>query len=291
MIFGLDSEYQKLSSVLLYKPSATIANHPAPAKIQHFAAINHEKLTDELHVLIERFSASEVDVTLIEQPVEPDDPANYNMMFCRDLLFMTPQGAILASMANSIRRGEVIHAEKALARAGIPLLHRISGNGRFEGADALWINERLVAVGVGNRTNSEAFGQIRKVLALQGVKAVLLASTQNRTQHLLGSLQIVDRDLALVREEIISAEVMEFLANQGFRVVPIPENPEIRSRQAMNIVTIAPSKIFMTAGCPQTKTLYEKAGIEVAAELHISQLINGAGGLACATGTLARVSL
>lgn len=46
----------------------------------------------------------------------------------------------------------------------------------------------------------------------------------------------------------------------------------------------------MAAGCPETKQIYRNAGIEVVAELPILQLINGAGGLACATGILARKS-
>jgi len=285
---GLDSEYAELSTVLLYKPLAAIANHPDPDSIQHFARINHEELTDQLDKVIGTFTYLGVHVALIDFPDDPTDCSNYNMMFCRDLLFMTPAGAIMAKMANETRTMEVSHATRKLLKEGIPILHTISCEGRFEGADALWIDKKLVAVGVGNRTNHEGYQQIKKILARIGVEAVALPSTQKLTQHLLGSVQIVAKDLALVRTELVASEVVSFLANQGFNIVSIPENPEVRSRQAMNIVTVAPGKIIMTADCPETKQLYLNAGIEVAAELQISQLINGAGGLACATGTLAR---
>jgi arginine deiminase len=56
----------------------------------------------------------------------------------------------------------------------------------------------------------------------------------------------------------------------------------------MNVVTVAPRRVIMAAGCPGLKRLYEKAGLRVAAEVKISQLINGAGGIACATGILSR---
>jgi arginine deiminase len=46
--------------------------------------------------------------------------------------------------------------------------------------------------------------------------------------------------------------------------------------------------VIKAAGCPGLKKLYEKAGLSVAAEIRITQLINGAGGIACATGILAR---
>jgi len=290
MNFGLDSEYAELTSILLYKPAPAIAGHPDPQSIQHLASINYEELSLELDELIDTFTSLDVQVTLIDPPEESSDPSNYNMMFCRDLFFMTPKGAILANVANETRRGEVSHTARTFAKAGIPVLHTIYGEGRFEGADALWINNRLVAVGVGNRTNMQGFEQIKTVLRKQGVNSVPLPSTQKTTQHLLGSMQIVDRDLALVREEIISPKTIAFLEKRGFRIVGIPETLEVRSRQAMNIVTVAPRKVIMTAGCPETKHIYLDAGIEIVAELTISQLINGSGGLACTTGTLARMS-
>jgi N-dimethylarginine dimethylaminohydrolase len=291
MHFGLDSEYAELTSVLLYKPGSAIAGHPDPSSIQHLAPINHEELSEQLDGLISTFISLGVAVTLIDPPEDLSDNSNYNMMFCRDLFFMTQEGAILANMTHGTRKGEVCHAARRLEQTGIPVLHTVSGEGRFEGADALWINKRLVAVGVGNRTNMPGFEQIKAVLREQGIDSVPLPSTQKTTQHLLGSLQIVDKNLALVRKEIISPETITFLENQEFRIVGIPENLEVRSRQAMNIVTVAPRRVIMTAGCPETRRIYLDAGIEVVAELMISQLINGSGGLACATGTLARSRL
>lgn len=290
MIFGLDSEYAELSSVLLYKPGPAISGHPDPSAVQHLAPINHEELAGQLDRLIATFTFLGIHVTLVDPPEEISDTSNYNMMFCRDTFFMTPKGAILANMANETRRGEVSHVARTFAKAGIPVLHTVDGDGRFEGADALWINKGLVAVGVGNRTNMPAFMQLQTVLGKQGIDSVPLTSTQRATQHLLGSLQLVDKDIALVREEIISPETTTFLEQYDFRIVGIPENLEVRNRQAMNIVTVAPRKVIMTAGCPETRRIYLDAGIEVIAELRISQLINGAGGLACTTGTLARKS-
>lgn len=290
MRYGLDSEYSRLTSVLLYLPAAVIANHPEPETVQHLAQISSERLSLELAAVIDCYKNLGIDINIIPQPDDPADSSHYNMMFCRDLLFMTPKGAIMAQMANQTRKQEVHHAARKLTEAGVPILHTIAGEGLFEGADAIWINKNLVAVGVGNRTNLEAYHQIRKILAIINIEAVALPSTQQKTQHLLGSVQIVDKDLALVREELLSPEIIVFLVKHGFRIVNIPESCEVTSIQAMNIVTVAPGRIIMTASCPKTKQLYLNAGVEIAAELQISQLINGAGGLACATGTLARNS-
>lgn len=287
--YGVNSEYSALTSVLLYAPGAEIGAYPDPARILHLRPVDHSAIMREYADVIAAFEEHGTVVTLIEPtPLDADSRYRYNMMYCRDLFFMTPQGAIMANMANSVRGSEPLYAARTLEASGVPLLHTVSGEGRFEGADALWLRDDLVLVGVGNRTNVEGYRQVSEVLSSQNVECLFVPSTQMTTQHLLGSVQIVDHDLALVRHHIIDPEVVSFFEKQNFTVVRIPENREVCERQAMNIVAVAPRTIFMTADCPETKELYLQAGLTIAAELELSQLINGAGGLACATGIVAR---
>jgi N-dimethylarginine dimethylaminohydrolase len=286
---GVCSEYGRLTAVLLHKPGEEIVFCAEPAAVHHLHPIDPAVMSREYDSILNTYARLGVEVVRLDStPLNSDRNYLYNLMYCRDLFFMTPAGAIIGSMANKVRREEVLYAQRTLEALGVPILHAIEGEGLFEGADALWINERLVAVGIGNRTNMAAFAQLEAVLEQQGVTTVSLPSHQTRTQHLLGTVQIVDRNLALVRYEIIDPELIRFLKANGFAIVAIPENHEVMARQAMNIITIAPRTIVMTAGCPDTKRLYLNAGLKVAAEIEISQLINGAGGLACATGIIAR---
>jgi N-dimethylarginine dimethylaminohydrolase len=286
---GVASEFGTLTAVLLHRPGPAIANYPDPVAIQHLAPIDYEGLMREYDAIIATFSGLGVAVHLVDGTPLSDDPwYRYNLMYCRDLLFMTPGGAILGRMANDTRREEPRYAARALAAAGIPVLAEIEGAGTFEGADALWLRPDLVLVGVGHRTNQEGYTQVARVLTAQGVACLAVPSYQTRTQHLLGTVQIVDRDLALVREEITDAAVSRVLTSQGVQVVTVPEHPEVVTRQAMNIVTVAPRTILMTAGCPATRARYAQAGLTIAAELELNQLLRGAGGLACASGILAR---
>jgi N-dimethylarginine dimethylaminohydrolase len=101
--------------------------------------------------------------------------------------------------------------------------------------------------------------------------------------------QIVDKDLALIRRKFATDDVIRCLESYGFHLIKIAETEEITKNQAMNIVTIAPRKIVMVANNPLTKRIYEKNGIEIAAEVEVSELIKGAGGLGCATGILCRM--
>jgi N-dimethylarginine dimethylaminohydrolase len=287
--FGLNSEYGSLTSVLLYRPGPEIGNHADPPAIQHLTPIDHDALMREFDCIIDTYNRLGVRVIQIDAAALNDDRMYlYNLMFCRDLVFMTPEGAVLSSMANRVRREEVRYAERTLRVHNIPVIHTVLGEGRFEGADALWVNDRLVIIGVGNRTNEEAYRQIKEVLKERDIECISLPFSRKGPQHLLGTVQLVDGDLALVRNEIADAEVVRFLEEHGFSVIRIPENSEVRTRQAMNIVTVAPRTILMTAACPETKEIYVREGLEIVAELELTELMKGAGGLACATGIISR---
>jgi N-dimethylarginine dimethylaminohydrolase len=287
--FGLKSEYDKLNAVLLYPPGPEIGGHPDPPSIQHLAPIDHAALSLEFLNIIRTFETRGITVLQIDPaPISGDRQYIYNMMYCRDLLFMTSEGAILSNMAGSTRRSEVLYAARTLKRQGIPVFHAVTGDGRFEGADALWADDKLVMVGVGGRTNREAYDQIKGVLRKVNVDCAAVPFRATRTQHLLGAVQIVDKDMVLVRHELVEREVVSFLENRHFKVVKIPENGEVGTRQALNIVTLSPRTVIMTNNCPETKAIFLRAGLTVAAELELTQLMNGAGGLACATGILSR---
>ena len=289
MQFGLNSEYGKLKSVLLYKPGPEIHNYSRPASIDHLRPIDHAAISDEFDNIIKTFEGLGINIIQIDPtPITDDRMYLYNMMYCRDLFFMTPEGAILGNMANSTRKDEILYAERTLIANNIPIVHKISGKGMFEGADALWINNNLVIVGVGNRTNNEAYLQIKLALSKMNVDCISLPSYQTKTQHILGTVQFVDRNLVIVRQEITDNEVNRFLKEHDFTIINVPENNEVRTKQAMNIVTISPRTIVMTADCRESKELFIKAGLTIAAELDLTQLINGAGGLACAVGIVGR---
>jgi N-dimethylarginine dimethylaminohydrolase len=287
--FGLKTEYDRLNAVLLYRPGPEIGNHPDPPSIQHLAPIDYTAIYNEFENIIRTFAALGITALLIDPaPISADRRYLYNMMYCRDLMFMTPAGAILSNMAGSTRSSEVLYAARALTRHGIPVLHTVSGDGRFEGADAIWVREKLVMVGVGSRTNREAYDQIKGVLRKINVDCIAVPYRETSTQHLLGTVQIVDKNTAMVRHELIDREVLKILEDHHFIMIKIPESREVRTRQAMNIVTISPRTIIMANNCPETKELFIRAGLTVAAELELTQLMNGAGGLACATGIISR---
>ena len=284
----VDSEYKRLEAVLLYCPGRELRSVRDPNAVQHLARVDPAAIKQEFAAIAAAFRGLGVEVHYLPRAFDAGRwPEKHNLMYVRDLFFNTREGAVVSRMAGAVRAGEEKHVSRALSELGVPINRTISGRGLFEGADALWLDPKTVLCGVGNRTNAEGFAQLREVLKAQGISAVSTALPR-AVQHLLGLLQIVDASRALVRVEIAPKGLVRLLEKRGFAVVPVPETEETAGRQGMNIVTVAPRTIVMPKGCPELRRLYEAAGVTVAAEVEIGQLLRGAGGLACAAGILSR---
>lgn len=286
---NLDSEFTVLKKVILFLPPVSTPVNKNFEAIQHVGIINFRKLHKEMINLISVYKKHGVKVELL-QPIRNEEVKNnffYNLFFARDLFLATNEGVIISRMASTVRAGEEKHISKTIASLGMPILKTISGTGTFEGADAIRIRKDLVLIGTGNRTNDVGFKQVRDCLTPQGVDCVEIKLPKG-IQHLLGILQVIDKDLAIVRRELIPDKVRRILRELNYDLIELDETFEITNRQAMNIVTFGPRCIIMVGGNEKTKDIFKKSGITILAEVKVDELLKGAGGIGCATGILER---
>ena len=131
-------------------------------------------------------------------------------MFCADLFFLTPEGAILGRPASTVRAGEERWVARRLADLGVPIVRSVRGQGTFEGADAMWLDARTVLVGRGLRTNAEGVRQVTATLAEMGVQAIAVDLPWG-AMHLMGTLRIADRDLAIAWPGRLAVAAVEAL--------------------------------------------------------------------------------
>jgi N-dimethylarginine dimethylaminohydrolase len=284
------SEYGPLQAVLLHIPDRNTPPVEDVNAVQHLQPIDFHRLHDQMQALRHLYRRLGAEVHLIDPSAGARDREPgyfYNLMYARDLFFMTPEGAILSRMASTVRAGEEPFAARALVALGVPILRTVSGTGTFEGADAAWADAHTVLIGTGNRTNASGFEQVKSCLEFQGVKAIAVPLPR-RVLHLQGALQIVDERLAVTRGQIVSEAFRATLQGLGFRLMELDETAEVTTRQAMNFVTVAPRRIVMVGGNPETARFLERNGINVVAEAEVGELLKGAGGLGCATGIVHR---
>jgi len=277
---GVYNEWSALRAVLLHAPGEEVRNIEDPASAQMIGRMDVDRARAQHQTLARAYRAAGVTVSL----VEPGSLPPPNLMFVADLIFMTPEGAILGRPASTVRAGEERFVAAALARLGIPILRSIRGTGVFEGADAAWIDERTVMIATGLRTNDEGARQVASMLAELGIDTIRVGLTHG-TMHLMGVLRFADRDLALAWPGRVPWASVDALRARGIRVLFLPS--EVMPGMALNFVTLAPRSILMPSGNPITQGFYEEAGI-TCTTVAIDELAKGAGGIGCMTGILER---
>lgn len=280
--FGVQWEVEPLREVLLAWPGEELLVPGPPDEYLMLGRVDLALLQRQTQAAAAFFEAQGVRVH-VHRPSQPPPP---NFIFMRDLFFMTPEGAVLGRMAAQQRAGEERFAAEALARLGIPLVRAPRGTALLEGADALWLSPRTVLVGVGPRTNLAGAREVAALLTELGVETVPVPLPTG-VQHLLGVVNFVDRDLAVLRRGKASSELLEALRSRGIRLLELEDTAEVVERRAMNFVTLEPGRLVMPAGCPHTRRLLEAAGLSCE-ELEVSQYILAGGALGCLTGIIRR---
>lgn len=281
---GIDSEWRELKSVLLHCPGEELnAAWDDPEAVQMLAPVDVELALEEHKALVETYRSQGIAVHF----VEPDTACQPNLMFCADLFAMTPQGAILARPASTVRAAEERWVARKLAALGIPILKTLTGSGTFEGADLMWIDETTAMVGCGLRTNEAAIGQLTTLLAEMGIDLIAVDSPFG-IMHFMSLLRIVDRNLAICWPRRTPHRTVRILQEHGYQVEfpPFADDPE--SYRGINFVTLGPRRILMVAGLPKVQAYFEGKGIECLTAA-TDELTKAAGNVGCLTGILERV--
>ena len=74
-------------------------------------------------------------------------------VYMHDPLLMTARGGIPLRMRKPARAREPAHAREELVRLGVPVLGELPEGAYADGGDRFWIDDRLMAIGLGYRTN------------------------------------------------------------------------------------------------------------------------------------------
>lgn len=278
---GIENEYAPLEAVLLHTPGSEWEAIQDPEAMQMVDAPDLGLACEQHEAIAQAYRDAGVSVYY----VAPSQLPPPNLMFCADLFLMTPEGAIVARPASTVRAGEERWIARRLADLGIPIVRTLNGTATFEGADAQWLNPETVLLGRGLRTNAEGAAQVADALQGMGVN-VILVDLPIGSMHLMGMLRFLDRDLAVGWPGRLSYVAVEALRVNGYEVLFIPDEAEVKNH-ALNFVTLGPREILMPTKKPITQKFYESHGV-VCHTLATGELNKAAGGIGCLTGILKR---
>lgn len=279
---GVTREWSALKAVLLHRPGPEIEALADPDRTLMLAKPDATRARRQHDALAEAYRSAGVEVCYVEPPETPPP----NQMFVADLMFMTPEGAIVGRPASPVRAGEERWVARRLAELGIPILRSVRGNGTFEGADAAWLDPETVLLARGLRTNAEGAAQVAFTLMELGVK-VIEVELPYGTMHMMGTLRIVDRDLAIAWHGRVPFSAVNALRERACNVLFFPDELEAVKGFAHNFVTLGPRQILMPAGRPASEAFYREAGI-ACHTVEVDELQKAAGGIGCLTGILER---
>jgi len=281
----VQSEWEPLRAVVLHRPGSEIDEINDPAPLQMTEVPEADRLRAQHDALAQLYRQQGVEVFMVDPPGGARVPPN--LVFCRDLFVMTPEGTIVSRMASTVRAGEEQAVARRLAMLGVPILLTVRGPGTFEGgAELLWVDRHTALVGCSLRTNEDGARQVENLLRSMEVE-VVRAALPVGAMHLLGTLNILGPDLALAWPGTVPYAAIHLLSQRGFRVLYAPDRAEREVGMALNLVTLRPYEVLMPAGCPRTRTLLESVGV-TCLELDVSELIKAEGAIACSTGILWR---
>ena len=219
-----------------------------------------------------------------------DESVGLDSMYARDASIVCSKGMIICNMGKAERGAEPAAQEPVFHSMGIPIHGAITGDGRVEGGDVAWIDEKTLAIGRGYRTNDEGIRQFRELLGdcIDELVVVPLPHWHgpNDVFHLMSILSPIDTDLALVYSPLMPVPFREALLYRGIHLVEVPDS-EFET-MGCNILAVAPRKCVMLTGNPETRIRLEEAGVEVHEFDGQEICIKGGGGPTCLTRPIVR---
>jgi N-dimethylarginine dimethylaminohydrolase len=210
-----------------------------------------------------------------------------NGLYVRDLVFMTPEGAIITRPAMPERRGEERYVAQTLAKLGVPIVRTINGDGYFEGANAMWVDRKTVILATGSRANRSAIDQVTYELTRMGVTNIVPMQIPYGHAHIDGLLNIASHNVVMVHSPQVPYDVCDMLRKKGYKILETPSQTEAKTTMGVNFVAIKPGLVVQPDGNPRCKEELEKNGIKVISA-SLFELMKGWGAVHCATVFLKR---
>lgn len=280
--WGVSSEVDTLRDVIMRRPGKEIENFDWNAA-RFKAPINPDKFRTQHDNLAQVYKTHGVNVHYIEKQRE-DRP---NALFCRDLLLMTPEGAIVTRPAMEARRGEERYMAQALADIGVPIIRTVCGDATFEGAMGLWIDRHTIVLATGVRTNRSGYEMVEYELRRMGVSEIIHMQIPYGHAHIDGLLNMASNDVAMIHASQVPYDVCDALKKKGIKLLECPSRIEAKETLAINFVAIEPGLIVMPEGNPRSQELLENNGIKVIT-VDYSEVLKGYGAMHCCTAFLKR---
>src|SRR5699024_2196187 len=217
--------------------------------------------------------------------VNCDDKNLSKIVNVRDLLCVTPGGAIINRLAPSMRQGEELWAVRTLAEQGVPINGSIVGGGIFEGGSFGFLNSHTAIAGHSKRGNNQGIQQLKNILEHQGIDLITVPLV-GHSLHTDSAFKMVDSDKAVFIQDRLPYWFLEKLEELGIKTIQVDQE----ERWAINCLPVRPGRVVVEKEASKALERMDKAGVELI-PLDYTEVQKNGGGIHCTTNTLLRDSL
>ena len=307
-MWGARCEFSRLQKVLMHSPGSELdlIDSKSFKKYLYRDVVFRDKFRREHEDFVKVLREEGVEVVLLSDILRDDEKTKSlmcqcpNLVYIRDIVSVARAGSIVMRMMSKVRAKEPEIAKLALDKLGVPKLMEVSSPGTMEGGDLVYMSDKILLVGMGDRTNSIALKQLLEHLKENDLDTVIAVPLPVWAVHLDGLLMFLDRDLCIIhkrsligRSTLIESngkkrriDLIDYLTNKGFQFIEVTDYE--RHMRAANLVAIEPRKAIGYAGIDRVKKLLIQSGVDLI-EIEGSELIRGGGGPHCMTAPILRV--
>jgi N-dimethylarginine dimethylaminohydrolase len=219
-----------------------------------------------------------------------DAGTGLDSLYTHDPALLTDRGIILLNMGKPARRAEPQAMGEALTAWGVPIAGRLNGEATAEGGDLVWLDSRTLLAGRTYRTNAAGIAQLRALLEPDGVTVLDFVMPHwdgpASVLHLMSVMSMLDDDLAVVYPRLMPVTLVELLADRRIRTVEVPGGEY--DSLGCNVLALAPRRVLIRAGNPETVRRLSAAGCEVWEFRGDEIAYKGSGGPTCLTRPILR---
>jgi N-dimethylarginine dimethylaminohydrolase len=302
--WGSMSSTGRLRKVLVHRPGEEAA-HPILAKDPGFFSLPEgptdlKKMQTQHDNLVQVMKGEGVEVIYLN-PTRPligtyGVPLRTSCYMHEALVIKG--GAIIERPACAFKKGLEVYIAKKMLELGCPILGTIRGKGTFEASNLIWLNPTNVVLAISLRTNQEGIDQVIPYLREAGVQDIHVSHLpgylwSRKWQvggasgyfHLDMTFGIAAEGLGVIYPGGVGYDTIQYLKDHEIELVEVSDE-ELRN-DATNVLPLAPGKVVIPSGSPETSKALRKAGVDVL-EVDLSEFVKGGGGPTCMTLPLKR---
>jgi N-dimethylarginine dimethylaminohydrolase len=205
-------------------------------------------------------------------------------IFTRDSSFMTPWGAVIASIQTPPRRRDYAVVSEFYRSAGIPIWKWVTAD-HFEGGDFVIVKPGVTLLGwSGDRSTRAGAEQVAKWMSEQGWQAFIVPIPPQFV-HMDAVVVMLEKGMALVCEDALPPYAIDWLDKQEIRRISVSYGDCVKL--GGNLVSLGGRRVLSMAHNLNVNAQLEAEGFEVHV-VEYDMFTLGGGGVHCSCHELHR---